>query len=514
MSGELAPLDGLLPALLSEAKRRRMSLGLAFAVIALAALAIGLLWPKKYESSTTILAQESSIITPLMEGAASTTANKNRAGIARDVIFSRKVMSEIAAGNEWPSTSSTPLERDRLIEGIKARTNVRTDRDNLITISYFDSDPRRAFKVTGQLAQLFISESLASKQRESRDAYEFINSQVEAYRTKLTDAEGKLKAYRDANPDARPGSETDTDTRISQLRTQIENTRMSLMEKRSQSSALQTQLSGESEVDAVHTTEGIYQTQLSELQSQLDKLLLTYTDQYPDVIRIRHQMQDLRQQLAQSAERRQGVQIPGSQAPAQSTVRMNPLYQQLRIQLSTTRGDAAATAARLGASESMLQAELERSNRIANSENVTSELTRDYNVNRDVYQDLLKRRENARVSKNLDDEQRGLTFLIQNPAVMPLTPSGLRFMHFGLAGIALSLAVPFGLLFCFVRFDPRIRSVWQLEQTTGLTVLASIPFYPTPRDRRRSQIYNTVLVLLVAGVAAVYLILLLLRLKG
>jgi hypothetical protein len=161
----------------------------------------------------------------------------------------------------------------------------------------------------------------------------------------------------------------------------------------------------------------------------------------------------------------------------------------------------------------MLQSELQRSARIANSENVTSELTRDYNVNRDVYQDLLKRRENARVSMNLDAEQRGLTFLVQNPAVLPLTPSGLRFMHFSLAGIALSVAIPLGLLFCVVRFDPRVRSAERLEQATGFAVLASIPFYPTPDDRRRDRLHNMFLLLVVAGVGAIYLAMFWLRLK-
>ncbi|MEP7096810.1 MAG: XrtA system polysaccharide chain length determinant [Dokdonella sp.] len=514
MNGELALFDGLLPALLGEARRRRVALGLAFAAIALIALVVGVLWPKKYEASITILAQESSIITPLMEGAASPTANKNRVGMARDVIFSRKVMQEVLLAGGWMATRPTPIELDRLVEGIKSRTRVQTAHDNLITISYFDSDPKRAFDVTRQFGQLFIRESLASKQRESREAYEFINSQVEAYRHKLTDAEGKLKDYRDSNADARPGSETDTMARISQLRTQIENTRMAVMEKRSQAAAMESQLSGESEVNAVQTTEGIYQTRLAELQAQLDTLLLTYTDQYPDVIRIRHQMQDLRQQLAQSNQRKQGALLAGTQVPLDSTVQMNPLYQQLKIQLATTRSDVAATSARLDASESMLQSELGRSARISNSENVTSELTRDYNVNRDVYQDLLKRRENARVSMNLDDEQRGLTFLVQNPAVMPLTPSGLRFMHFGLVGIAMSFAIPLGLLFCMVRFDPRVRSVWQLEHSTGLTALATIPFYPTPRDRRRGRLQNTMLILIVTGVAAVYLALLLFKLKA
>jgi polysaccharide chain length determinant protein (PEP-CTERM system associated) len=514
MGGELAPLGGMLPALVSEARRRRMSLGVAFAAIAIAALVVGMFWPKKYEASTTILAQESSIITPLMEGAASPTANTNRTGIAHDVIFSRKVLNQILVVGGWMAAHPTPIQQDRLIEGIRARTIVQTSHGNLITISYSDSDPQRAFMVTQEFARLFISESLASKQRESRDAYDFIDSQVEAYRHKLTDAEDKLKAYRDANADARPGSDLDTNSRISQLRTQIENTQLELTEKRSQEAALSSQLSGESEVNAVHTTQGVYDTQLADLQRQLDTLLLTYTDQYPDVVRVRHQIQDLRQQIAESDQRKQAAQAAGTPIPLDSTVQMNPLYQQLKIQLAASEGEAAAASARISASESMLTSELERSKRIANSENVTAELTRDYDVNRDVYQDLLKRRENARVSMNLDAEQRGLTFFIQNPAVMPLVPSGLRFMHFGLAGLVLSLAIPFGLLFALVRFDPRVRSPDQLERVTGFNVLATVPFYPTPRDRRRDRLNNLVLVLIVAGVAAFYLVLFWIRQKG
>lgn len=510
MSGELVPFAGMLPALAGEARRWRMTMGVTFAVIALLALAIGLLWPKKYEASVTILAQETSIITPLMEGAATATANKNRAGIARDVIFSRKVLEQVMATGGWDASKLSPLEHDKIIEGIKSRTKIVNNSDNLITISYFDSEPRRAYDVTRAFGQLFISESLASKQRESREAYEFINSQVEAYRGKLTDAEDKLKSYRDANPDARPGSEIDTNSRISQLRTQIETNRMDYMQKQSQAAALSGQLSGESEVNAVQTVGGIYQTELADLQGQLDKLLLNYTEDYPDVVRIRHQMDDVRRQMQAADAQR----VAGSPMAVDRATTLNPVYQQMRVQLATVRGDAAASAARVSASESMLQSELERSKRIANSENVTAELTRDYTVNRDVYQDLLKRRENARVSMNLDAEQRGLTFLVQNPAILPLVPSGLRFLHFGIAGLVLSLAIPFGLLFAVVRFDPRVRSAAQVERAIGYPVLASVPFYPTPGDRRRDHVRNLTLVLIVLGVAAVYLVLFLIRMKG
>jgi polysaccharide chain length determinant protein (PEP-CTERM system associated) len=514
MSEEITPFAAIVPVLVTEARRRRLALGLVFAVTALAALVIGVQWPKKYDASTTILAQESSIITPLMEGAASPTANANRAGIAQAVIFSRKVMQQILITGGWMATNPNPVEQDRLIEKIKAQTKVVISHDNLITISYYDSDPKRAYDVTRAYAQLFISESLASKQRESRDAFEFINGQVEAYRKKLTDAEDKLKEYRGANADARPGSEADTDARISQLRTQIENARMDLMEKRSQEASLNSQLSGESEISAVQTTMGIDQTQLANLQAQLDTLLMSYTADYPDVVRVRHQMEDLRQQIAQADQRKQVAAASGTSTAVENNAQYNPLYGQLKSQLSSARADVAATSARMSASESMLQSEMDRSNRIANSENMTSELTRDYNVNRDVYQDLLKRRENARVSMNLDAKQQGLTFLIQNPALMPLNPSGLRFLHFGIAGIFLSLAIPLGLLFGIARVDPRVRSTAQLEQSTGLQVLATVPFYPTPQDRQRERLQNFVLVIIVAVVALAYLILFWLKLKG
>lgn len=514
MNEQPTSLQALAPVLVHEAGRRRLALAGIFAAIALAALAVGLLWPKKYVASTTILVQEKSIITPLMEGAATPTGNADRAGIARAVILGNKVIDQVFAAGGWAATRPSPIEKERMIEDIKARTSVQFSRDNLLTISYFDSDPRRAYEVTRLFGQLFISESLASKQRESREAFEFIDSQVEAYRQKLTTAENKLKAYREANADARPGSDVATLSRINDLRAQVENTRMDLMEKRSQEASLVAQLSGESEITAVQTTEGVYHAQLAELQARLDKLLLSYTAEYPDVVRIRHQMEDVQRQLAQAELRKQGAQASGTPTALDSHAQFNPLYQQLKSRLSALRGEVAATTARLGATEAMLGNELERSRHIAESANVTSELTRDYDVNRNVYQDLLKRRENARVSMNLEARQRGLTFVVQNAAALPLVPSGLRFMHFGLAGMALAFAVPLGLLFGVARYDPRIRSAEQLGRLTGLTMLATVPYYPTGQDRRRQAMQNGMLALIVFAVLGAYLVVFWLKLRG
>jgi polysaccharide chain length determinant protein (PEP-CTERM system associated) len=501
MSTELTTAAELVPALFREGRRYGVLLATIFAVIALSALIVGSLWAKTYTASTTILAQASDIIQPLMEGRAVPTGNADRAGMARQVVFGQKVMGEILKTGGWDK--EPPVVQDKIVEQIKQRTDITSPRPELIQITYKDRDRKRTYEVTQRMAELFIQESRAGKERESREAFEFIDSQVQSYHKKLTDAEASLLKYRSAHVDAQPGSAADANSRIGALRTEVEQSRMSLMEQQSSEAAVASQLSGESEVTAVQTREGLYRAQLVDLQSQLDRLLLTYTDQYPDVVRTRHQIQDIKRQLTEEDQRRKS-QPDGSAKSAFDNAQFNPHYLELRRQLGEARRQSAATRSRMAASESMLKDELERSRRIAASESALAELTRDYEVNRDIYQDLLKRRENARVSMVMDQEQRGLTLRIQNPAVLPLRPSGLRLMHFAIGGLALALAVPLGMLFAVVRFDPRVRSAPQLERIVGTEVLATVPVYATRRDRLRERTRMSMAALLVLAALAAY----------
>ncbi|MBS0432915.1 MAG: hypothetical protein JSS21_11010, partial [Proteobacteria bacterium] len=293
MSTDLVPanpysITALGETIVSESRRHRIALVTIFAVIALLALATGVVWPKKFVSSTTILVQENNIIKPLTEGLAAPTAVSDRAGIASEVIFSRKIMQQILTDGGWMANHPSPLEQVRLINDIKLRTSIDTPRDNLLEISYSDTDPQRAYKVTQEMAQLFIQESLASKERESSSAYAFMDSQVQEYRKKLDAQSEKIKQFLVTHEDAAPGNQVDSNTRIAQLRTEQETARMNIAELGSQSATLGGQLSGQSEVATVQTREGMYRTQIADLQSKLAQLKLTYTDSYPDVVRTRH----------------------------------------------------------------------------------------------------------------------------------------------------------------------------------------------------------------------------------
>lgn len=480
---------------------RRLALVVMFAMVALTALAIGVVWPKKYVSSTTILVQEDNIIQPLMEGRAVATSVTDRARIAREVVFSRRILQSALENAGSLADDSSPIERERMAENVKAATQVTNAGENLIRIAYTDSDPERALVVARTFAEMFMEESLANKERESREAYEFIADRVDEYHRKLTTAEERLKLYRAENLDARPGTEADVNTRVTQLRGAIETARTNLSELQMRERAIQQQLAGEAEVAASQNRETQNRIRIAELTAELDRLLLSYTDEYPDVVRLRHQIEDLQREADAEANRREASQAAGGEGDADSrVVIVNPLYVQLRGDLARVRGDMAALGARINDNEALLQGELDRGRRVADSEASLAELTRDYEVNRDIYQDLLRRRENARVSMSLDAEKRGLTFKIQEPAALPLQPTGLRFVHFALAGVGLGAAIPIGLLFALLRFDPRVRSATVLSKELAVPILVSVPVYASARQRRSDRIRTG------AGVAILLLV--------
>ena len=460
--------------LVNEAFYHRKAVVGLFIIVNLVALVLSLVWPKGYSASTTILVDDKKIIQPLMQGAAVATEVADRARLAREVLFGRKIMNQILEFGGWMVDKSTPEEQEKIIERITKRTIIASSGRDLIKIEYRDDDAERAFKTTQKFAELFISEALGAKAAESQAAFDFIDRQTQEYHDKLVRAEEQLKEFRSANIDARPGSDADISTRLGTLQARIEQATQELKETEVKKISLDKQLSGEAEVATVLSREGQYRTRIAELQSQLETLRLSYHETYPDIVRIRHQIDDLNEAIAADRRQRETAKRSGKVAIDESVVN-NPMYQQLRRDLSQTQIAVDTLNARINEAKRQLQQELERGRRVHGGEATLAELTRDYQVNRDIYQDLLKRRENARVSMNLDKEKQGLTFKIQEPANLPLEPSGVRFIHFIIGGLVLGILLPLGLIYAKLYADPRIRVGQIISEKHKLPLLAVIP---------------------------------------
>jgi polysaccharide chain length determinant protein (PEP-CTERM system associated) len=496
--------------LVVEAFQSRRLVVAMFVFVNVAMLIAGLLSPKGYSASTTILIDDRNIVSPLMQGAAVATEVTDRGRNAREVIFGRKIMDQILEHGRWMVDRPTAEQQERLIEEIKKRTAIATVGRNIIKIEYRDDDAERVFRTTQKMAELFIQESIAAKVAESSAAFDFIDKQTQDYHDKLTRTEEQLRELRSANLEARVGSEAEVTARMTELQRRIESTSQELREAEIRGVALERQVTGEVEVNAAATRGGQYRARIGELQSRLDTLRLSYHDTHPDIVQLKQQIQDLTDGIEVERGRREQTKRTGRLEADQSTLN-NPIYQQLRRELSQNQLNVEALKARIGDTQQRQQQELNRGKLLHAGDARLAELTRDYQVNRDIYQDLLRRRESARVSMNLDRDRQGFTFKIQEPATLPLQPSGLRLWNFVAGGILLGLLIPVALLYARLYVDPRVRIGREISSGHKVPIAAVIPHLWTPTELQRLRWEVVMLTLAVVATVAVSAVFSLLR---
>lgn len=511
------PFEQGIRVIVNEAFVYRKAVVILFVLISMTFAVVGLVWPNTYKSSTTIIVDQKNIIQPLMEGAAVATTVTDRARIAREIIYGRNLLKKVMEETGQLESEHTGIELELLVESLKNRTKIVDVGKNLIKIEYEDSDPERALKTAEKLSELFISESLEAQAKESQSAFLFIEKQVEQYHTKLTTAEDELKEFRSLNLDARPGTEAEVGARISTLQERIEKASQDLKEAEIRKSSIEKQLFGEAEITGSLSREGQYRIRMNELQAELDTLRLNYHDTYPDIVRLRHQIDDLSRAILSEKEKRESGEYSGKTKPNEvdrQSIFLNPLYQNLRRELSETKTNIETLSARLKDNKRLMAVELKRGRRVHVGEAKLAELTRDYEVNRDIYRDLLRRRENARVSMNLDLTRQGMSLRVYQPAFLPLRTSGLRFIHFLLGGMLLGVSVPIMFLYFVFRFDPRVRIESIISDEMGLPVLSVIPHLTTPMEDQAISRDAVRLGAIVLSTITIALLVGLLRLQG
>jgi capsular polysaccharide biosynthesis protein len=526
MTSSAPSIGDLLRLLLKEGKRRIVALTAIFSVVAVAVLAVGLVLPKRYDASTVIIVESSNIVKPLLDGRAVPTGITDQVALASQVVLSKRILREVLQYGGWMDPPPDPREEERKLTRLRSRIRIESVRDELVRISYRDSDPQRCYRIANRLAEIYIRESNAAKTRESREAFDFIDKQVKEYGEKLTDAHEKVLAYyRGVDPRVAPPSTPGTSPpppSPSQRPTGPKIPPEELARLRAEEATLTAQLArrpsapGAPRVD--NRAEEQYRQRVVQLQIDLERLRTTYTDEHPDVRRVTRELASAKEELRRAEQAR----LDGEKAAAATSALDDQVTAAARARLDEVqRRIAAATgtpAPRRRASSPLAarvvpEAQLDPQMRTVGTDTTLSELVRRYEATRDIYQDLLKRRENARVSMELDSQQRGFTLRVHEPAEVPLTPTGLRLLHFSAIGLVLALLFPLGILFAIVRFDPRVRSAAQIERVAKVPLLVSIPYTPAARDKTRERNRAIIVAAMLAVVFAIYIGLFLVRQK-
>ena len=461
----------LLLATKRELIRFRFAVAVVFTLVLLSVLFVGSKWPQRYVSSSVIAVDVTNVIEPLLRGAAEVT-DVDVSEKVGDVIGSRRVL-EPALLRLYPEAASySPQRLENGVKRLRANLNIVVSRRRPQTVVTFGAaTPTEAYESLSAIVDVFLEDRVAEKQKDSFEAYNFINAQVVEYKKQLELAEQRLKTFKSQSVNA---SESDVRKRVNSLTAEIKDLQVEIEESEETIRTTRRQLKTEGRYLEVRSRSIALEGRRKGLQDELDRLRLSYQDTYPDVVTIKRQLNEIDRDL------RANLESAGLQSAGQ--VSELPLYEELRKQASAAEVQVLTQRRRLAALEAQLLDEHSLAGLVADRQAELLDLTRDYDVTKSVYEEMLERKENAKLTVALNNEGQGENYkLLESPAY-PLSPSGLNPIVIFLLAPILAAGFPLGLVFVFVFLDPRIRSSSQLRSMLpdGLDLLAAVPYQSTP----------------------------------
>ena len=441
--------------------------------------------PPVYKASARVYVDTENAIRPLLQGIAISSNVMNEVTIVTREMLSRPNLAEVARATDLDLRAETDQDFEDLLSMLQKRILVTGNRDNIFSISYQDPDRAKAISVVDSLVNTFVEKSLGADRTESSLAQSFLRGQINEYEARLTAAEDRLVKFKRDNVAYMPGKQGDYFSRLQAAEATLVVTQSKLRLGQERRAELLRQLEGEEPVFGIMPAEtatggsGFTIAKIRQLEGQLEELRLQYTDKHPRIGQILDTIELLKKQ--QKEERVTASANPGGPIAA-NPLDLNPVYQNMRIQLSNTEVEIASLQAEL---RQQRQEAARRRTLVDTVPQVEAELVRlnrDYGVVKAKHEQLLRQLETANIGDDVNKSIDDLQFRIIDPPFAGLTPSGPMRRLLLAAVLLVALGLGGALTFLLNQLNPVFFTGRAVTAVTGLPVLGSVSLLMSSED--------------------------------
>lgn len=322
---------------------------------------------------------------------------------------------------------------------------------------------------------MFMEQNASVRVAQSNKTTQFLTEQLNEAKSKLDAQDRLLAEFKAKHLVSMPEREQTNLALLGGMNAQLDATTQALTRAQQDKSLNETLLTNqEANWKATQVGQQNPETQdqeLTALQQQLAALLAKYTPQHPDVIKVKAQIEELNRKMAEAPAPK-----PATSA-AQAALHEPPAIQQLRSRIKQDEFTIADMTKRQGQIQEQiraLQGSLQASPVV---EQQLKELTRSYQTASDIYNDLLKKRENSAMATDLEHEQQGENFKVLDAPSLPSTPSFPKKSIFVGGSLGAGLALSLGLLYLLAVSDKAMYSERDVELCLKLPVLTTVPSF-------------------------------------
>jgi len=344
------------------------------------------------------------------------------------------------------------------------------------TVNYTASNARQAQLICNELTSLLLTENLNSRQDVTRSTSDFLGRQVDDTKRNLDELDSKLAAFKKQYMGQLPGDEESNLKILMGLNSQLDANTQTLnraqQDKAYTESLLAPQLSAWKNSQSSNNPQTLQQ-QLSQLQTQLIDQQARYTDDHPDVIKTKANIDQIKKKLAEiNSTPASGADISTDKGSASEPAEIRQLRLQIH-QYEDLLAQATRDQKRLTQEIALYQGRVSLSPAI---EEQYKQLARTYDNTQKVYQDLLADKSKSDIALRMEQQQQGEQMRMLDPANLPDAPSFPNRLLFAGGGLGAGLALGLGLALWLEFRDTSIRTQADAETALDLPMLVAIPW--------------------------------------
>jgi polysaccharide chain length determinant protein (PEP-CTERM system associated) len=440
--------------------------------------------PKKYTSETTVLVEQPVVSADYVKPVESDDLSMRLASLQAQVLSTPRLQEIIEKLNLYADQRGKASMEDLIGQLQKAIKVKMLDplqgsggRAPGFHVEVSFGDPDAAQKICTEITGVFIKQSQQRTLQQGQVTTQFMGEELQVAKQKLDEQDAKLAQFKKKYLGTLPEEEQSNLSLLEGLNTQLAAATQAVNRAQEDKSINETLLN-QQEANWKATLNGgpqnpdTLEQQLANLQELYRQMLSRYTPEYPDVVKLKSQIQELKARMAAEPEMKTPT-TPSTTAklhehePAQLT--------ELRTRVKQDELNIADLTKHQNQIQQQIQVMEARVQASPMVEQEYKELTRDHDTAQGIYNDLLRKQSDSSIAKDLVQQQESEVFRELDPPSYPSSPSFPKMILFLPGGLAFGLALACGILYLLAMLDTAMYSERDVEASLKLPVLVSVP---------------------------------------